>query len=249
MTLGWRSTPMAARSKLLRAGLLAGGLLFAMPALAASVTYSLSSGALTTVQFIDLTTGQPSPCPIGGSNCLGAALALTGGTIQVDEAAGTLLSLSVSSTNTGVLSMGGFSGYSTVSFSNLSFVTNGPTALFSNGSVGSANLYSFGPASGTVTTDLAFSFVAGGTASVPGVSFAAGPIGSMVIDQGGAMSLSLSGVNLGVLCDPLNPSACVLVKADFHLGASPAIPEPNAAAVFGAGLVFVCASLARRRTA
>jgi hypothetical protein len=224
-------------------------LLASAPALGAPVSYGITTGALTTVQFVDLTTGQASPCPIGGSNCLTGALNLTGGVITVDEASGALLSVSLVSANTGTLAMGGFNGYSALSFSNLSFVSSGASPLVSNGSVGSVNLYSFGPVNGTVTTDLSASLVAGGTATLNGATFQASPFGSLAIDQGASLSLNMSGVNLGVLCDPFNTSRCVLVKADFHANGTPPIPEPTGAALFALGLAAACARLVRRRTA
>jgi hypothetical protein len=207
-------------------------------ALGAPVTFGIRSGSITTIQFFDLTTGQQSPCPIGGSNCLAGSVSLTGGSVVVDQTTGTLLSLSLSTTNTGVLQMGGFSGYSSVSFSSLSFASSGPSALS-----GSGGVYNFGPVNGSVTTNLTFNFPAGSPVSVFGASFAAGPTGNLFISQSGLLNLSLTGVNLGVFCDPLT-GGCVLAKADF--GAVGAIPEPGAAAVFGLGLVLVIGALRRR---
>ncbi len=232
-------------SRLLRTLFCLAGLLLPVSSLAASVTYQLSAGSITTVQFIDLTTGQASPCPIGGTNCLTAPVALTGGELTVDEATGTLVSMALSSTNTGVLQMGGFNGYSTVSFSNLSFASGGASALQSNGSVGSVNQYAFGPVNGTVTTDLGVIPLSGPAASVPGASFSAGPSGSLFIDQAGLMTMSLSGVNLGVFCNPLSQSSCVLVKADFGFAGTPAIPEPGAIGLYALGLALVAAALRR----
>lgn len=207
----------------------------------ASVTYNLSSGSITTIQFIDISTGQVSPCPIGGTNCLGGSVALTGGSIVVDESTGTLTSLALSTTTGGVLQMGGFSGYSSVAFSNLSYASSAPTAM-----TGGAGIYNFGPVSGTVTTDLTFSLLAGGSQTVSGASFAAGPTGNLFIDQSGHANLSLTGVNLGVFCNPLTGN-CVVAKADF--GAVGAIPEPGAAAAFAVGLALVVGTLRSRKGA
>jgi hypothetical protein len=207
---------------------------------AASVTYDVSSGSITTIQLVAL-SGSVQPCPIGGGiNCLSSgALAIDVGSITLDENGLTLDNVTLTASGTGTLALGGLFGYTSVDFSNTTFQSSGSSAL-----TGGGGTYSFN-APGTITTDLVLNTL-GGPIALPGTVFPGSPTGSITV-SGGQLYLNLQGVNLGMICDPQNPANCVIVKADFQVLAQNPIPEPNAAIVFGLGALIVGAALRRSR--
>ena len=72
----------------------------------------------------------------------------------------------------------------------------------------------------------------------------AAPGGSIIL-SGDQVSLSLTGVDIGVFVDPLTGQDAVLAKADFHF--TGVIPEPNAAWLFAAGLLIATAAIQHER--
>lgn len=224
-----------------RASALALGLaVFLAPALgfASPVTYTLTSGQLSTVQVG--TSGSGSPCPIGSGSCLdGGPLALTSASITIDHATGQLLSVSIGVSTTGTILLGGYNGLQSVTFADTLLVSNAVSTLSSpqvqvNGDV----IYSFG-FQGTVTSTLTPS---GGSAV--GVQFLSGAGGLLTV-RNNELSIQLFGADIGVVCGVGN--ACQRVKADFILTANTApIPEPAAFAAFAAGLALLAAANRRR---
>ena len=207
--------------------------------LASPVTYTLTSGQLSSVQVG--TTASGSPCPIGSGNCLqGGSLALTSASITIDAATGQLLSVSIGITTTGTIQLGGFNGLQSVTFANTSLVSTGVSLLTSpqvqaNGDV----IYSFGFQATVSSTATPL----GGSAT--GIQFASGAGGLLTL-HGSELALQIFGADIGVVCGVGN--ACQPLKADFSLTANTApIPEPAAFAAFGAGLALVLAANQRRR--
>ncbi len=209
---------------------------------ASSVTYTITSGAITTIQLVSL-SGSVQPCPIGGGvNCLSSGpLAIDLGSITIDESGLLLNSATLTASGTGTLALGGLFGYTSIDFSSTTFQTAGSSAL-----LGGGGSYSFN-APGTITTDLVLNTL-GGPISLPGTQFAGAPTGSINV-SGNQVYLNLQGVNLGVICDPQNPANCVVVKADFQVLAQNPIPEPSAALSFGIGALLFGAALRRSRNA
>jgi hypothetical protein len=112
-----------------------------------------------------------------------------------------------------------------------------------------ANSYTFGIVPGRVDTDLVLHLDGGGTVGPIDYANAAGPSGSISFANG-QIELALDGVLLGTFADPqlLHPS--VDVKADFFFTASTAVvPEPDAAVLYGVGLLVAATTMARRRSA
>ena len=220
-----------------RASALALGLaVFLAPALgfASPVTYTLTSGQLSTVQVGTFSSG--SPCPIGSGSCLqGGPLALTSASITIDSATGQLLSVSIGVSTTGTILLGGYNGLQSVTFANTSLVSNAISPLSSPQVQGNGDvIYSFG-FQGTVTSTLTPS---GGSAV--GVQFQSGAGGLLTL-RGNELSVQIFGANIGAVCGAGN--ACQPVKADFSLTANTApIPEPAAFAAFAAGLALLMAA-------
>ena len=215
---------------------------FLAPALgfASPVTYTVTGGAITTIQLFAL-SGAVQPCPIGGGvNCLvNAPLAIDFGSITLDEGTLTLSNATITAGGTGSLQLGGMFGYTGIDFSSTTFQSAGASSL--SGTLGN---YSFN-APGSITTDLVLNTV-GGPIALPGTVLPATPTGSINI-SGNQLFLNLQGVNLGMVCDPQNPTNCVIAKADFQLTASSPIPEPSAFAAFSLGLVVLGAAARRIR--
>jgi len=140
-------------------------------------------------------------------------------------------------------------GFDTMSLANATFQTSGPSPL--TASPTTAGLFNFGPANGTLTSDLTVTPTGGSPVSIPNYQIASNPAGTIFTGASTA-NLNLVGVNLGTLCNPLSPSSCLIVKADFSLLATrrtgPVIPEPRAFLVFAAGLAVVAATRRVSRT-
>jgi hypothetical protein len=225
-------------------------LLAPVGALAAPVTYDLTSGQITTIQFLD-PSGAAVPCPIGfPSNCLtNAPVAIDSGTIVLDQGALVLANLDFHSTGPSLINFGGAIGLDSMAMANATFQTSGASPLTPDPVF--ANTFAFGPAAGTLTSDLTVTPAGGGGPSFfPSYQIASAPTGSIFVSSTTA-NLSLAGVDLGTFCNPLDPSSCLVVKADFNLLATrrtgPVIPEPGAFLVFAVGTLLVHTSVRRRR--
>jgi hypothetical protein len=214
----------------------------ASASVAAPVTYQVVSGSITTIQLFAL-SGTVQPCPIGGStNCLAnAPLSIDLGSITIDESALLLANATPTASGTGSISLGGLLGNTSVSFSSTPFQRGGPSFLGGGG-----GSYTF-DAPGAITTNLVVNTL-GGPVALPGTVFPSALTGTINV-SGNRLVLNLQGVNLGMLCDPLDPTSCAVVKADFHLQATNPIPEPTAALVFGLGVLLFAASARRLRKA
>jgi len=220
-------------------------------ALAAPVTYDLTSGQITTIQFLD-PTGGAVPCPIGfPTNCLtNAPVAIDSGTIVLDQGALVLASLNFHSNGPSLINFGGAIGLDSMAMANATFQTSGASPLTPDPVF--ANTYAFGPAAGTLTSDLTVMPSAGGSTFLPGYQIASAPTGSIFVAANTA-TMSLAGVDLGTFCNPLDASNCLVAKADFSFAATrrtgPVIPEPHAFLVFAAGALLVHSSARRRGAA
>jgi hypothetical protein len=210
------------------------GLLLSAAAGAAPITYNLIPGPgsqVTTVQLVDVAPPiTTTPCPIGSGNCLtNAPVPITGATVTVDLATNTLIDLNIIVAGPLALNLNGLNGYQSASVSGVSYQMNaGPFALSPVGSQ-----YNFA-APGTISATSVELFLVGNFGPVPDfvVPFgpaATTPTGNIQFGPNG-LTLSLTGVDLGVFRDPLTGGNPVLAKADFVF--TGAIPEPGASISF-----------------
>jgi len=91
-------------------------------------------------------------------------------------------------------------------------------------------------------------FFEGNTGATPdavhsGYSSAAWPAGGFTLDSE-LVTMTLTGVDLGIFVDPLTGMDPVLAQADFTLVAT-AVPEPNAALLFPFGLLVFGVAVGR----
>ena len=222
-------------------------LLFALPlaANAVPVTYTITSGALNAVSLYPLSGNQgQTPCAPGVSSCLQSAVAISTGTITIDTTTLEILDLNIFAPGTGVLDMQGLNGYETVEFTGTSYTSGGTGGLIDVG----GGQFNISPTiDGLVDVQVVDLFMLGNTsgtpdASVPYMDNPTSPGGSILMNNT-AMALTLTGVDIGVFVDPMDPTnqgKFVLAKADFNLTAVMAnpIPEPHAALLFGAGFLI-----------
>jgi hypothetical protein len=198
------------------------------------------SGGLTTVQV----TGSPS-CPVGSGNCLtNGPLAVATASVTLDIGLGELQNLSVSVPGPGTIALSGYNGYEKIVFSNAAFQSSGTATLGPGGS------FFIG---GTVTASKLEVFLAGNLGAVPDIvvlnystapnpNFAAGTLGI----SGDQLTVSINGLDLGSFPDPVTGNLAT-VKADFNFVAT--VPEPNAALLYGIGLLIAGSAVRRRATA
>ena len=229
------------------------GMLASFGAQATEATYTLDSGSLDSVQMVDILAPiTPTPCPIGTGNCLNAPVSIDSGSIAIDIATNKLLDLSITLNGTGQLDMAGLNGYETVHFTGTTFQSTQTTDL-----TGSGPQYNIVPGiPGQVTVDQLDLFLAGNFGPTPDValptnpskppfSAPAAPGGSFILSETATeLFLTLTGVDIGVFVDPNTGGDPVLAKADLNIvftrpqAATPAVPEPNAAPLFFAGILM-----------
>jgi len=193
---------------------------------AAAINYILTSGQVTAVT-IDL----------DATNRLQAPVSLDSGQVSVDFGALLLNILSVSAAGPGTVALGGTNGWDSVTFTNSSFASTAGTTL----TLGQPGNYNYGVAV-QVLSDLQLQ---PGNVFVDNFSAQSGATGTIIALNGNqTVDITINGVVLGALQDPINPSApLVMVKADFHFVASQA-PEPSLGAL---ALLGLGAAVLRRR--
>jgi len=208
---------------------------------AASTTYNLDFGQLQSVQLED---------NLGNVACvqclLNAPVAITGATVTVDTATNQVLDLRIESAGPGIVDTSNLAGYGidTVTFTNAVFQSSLPVALTPDG----VDTYTFDVMPGLVSSNLVIDPTTGDPIGPIPYANSAGPAGRITF-AGGQIELALDGVLLGTFADPLLKNPTVDVKADFFFTASTAVvPEPNAAILYGVGLL-VAATAVRRRSA
>ena len=226
-------------------------LLASLGAQAVPITYTLDFGSLDTVQMVDITGPiTPTPCPIGVGNCLEAPVAVTSAYITIDTDTNTLLDLNIQLNGTGQLNMAGLNGYETVLFTGTTFQSSTTTDLVPFG----AQLNIVPGIPGLVSVDTVDVFLLGNTSGP--ADFSVSPYvasaelgGSLILSTSATeLLLTLTGVVIGVFDDPITGADPVVTKADFSMvltSPQPAqpIPEPNSAALFGAGLLIASARM------
>jgi hypothetical protein len=216
---------------------LTAGAVSAAPIVDYNVLVPTASNELTVVQV----QGSPTCPSFGAGNCLtNGPLAVDAASVTLDLGTSELLDLSVFVGGPGIIELSGFNGYERVVFTDAAFQSSGTATLGSGGS------FFIG---GTVTAGRMEIFLAGNLGVIPDIvildyttapnpNFAAGTVGV----SGDQVTVSVNGLDLGSFPDPLTGNL-VSIKADFGFVA--AVPEPNAAFVFGAGILLALA-LARR---
>jgi hypothetical protein len=216
---------------------------------AAPVNYFLTPGPgsrVTTIQLVDISPPiTPTPCPVGSGNCLAnAPVPITGAFVTVDLAApNALIDLDIFVSGPMILDLNGLNGYEQVTVNGASYQMNpGPFALAPVGSQ-----YNFA-APGTVSATTVELFFLGNPGPVPDAVLPFGPApttptGNIQFGPG-SLTLTLTGVDLGVFADPLTGGNPVLAKADFVFTA--AVPEPGAPVLFAVALL-VAGTAGRRR--
>ena len=236
MPLRKRTLNMQIAHRLRPAVLVLALLLLPLGATAAS-TFVVTGGQITSIQISD-PLGL-LPCPVGSaSNCLSnAPVAIDSGSITLDFGTSTLVDLNFGASGPAVLDFGGAFGVNSVVLDDTAFQSLGASPL-----TGGGGAFNYGPAPGVLTTDVTINPIIGGPIFLPGVSQAFVPGGNLFVDGSG--NLNLTGVSFGQLC---LDQVCVAAMTDFSLQASPAIPEPSAALVFGLGAALVVAARGRSR--
>jgi len=226
------------------------GLAWAGAASAAPVTYNLiltpGSNRVTTIQLVDISPPiTATPCGIGLGNCLAnAPVAIDSASITLDLATNELIALDIFVSGPMILDLNGLNGYEGVNVNGASYQMNaGPFALIPVGAQ-----YNFA-APGAVSATSVELFFSGNPGPVPDAVVA--PYGPVPTTPTGNIQfgpnllvLTLTGVDLGVFADPLTGGNPVLAKADFVFTA--AVPEPDAALLYGVGLLVAGATLRRR---
>jgi len=215
----------------------------ATQAQAASTTYSLDFGLLQSVQLED------SNGKVACIQCLlNAPVSITGASVTVDTTTNQILDLRIESAGPGIVDTTSLAGYGvdTVTFTDAVFQSSLPVVLTPQG----GSSYTFGVMPGLVSSNLELE-LSGGGGTVGPIPYAnaAGPSGSISFANG-QIELALDGVLLGSFADPLLQNPSVDVKADFFFTASTAVvPEPDAAVLYGVGLLVAATTMARRRSA
>lgn len=200
---------------------------------AMSTTYALTGGQMTAVTL-----------DFDATNRLQAPVSLDSGQVTVDFTALQLSLLSVATGGPGVVTLGGINNWDSVTFTDASFSSTAGGPL----SVNSPNNYNYGlPVQ--VIADLSLDPVGPGSpVLVPDFTASSAATGTIIALSGNySVDITVTGVVLGALQDPINPSAPpVLVKADFHFTAAQ-VPEPMTPAMLAlSGLVAI--ALRRRAT-
>src|SRR5262245_30765847 len=193
------------------------------------MTYELVSGQLTavTVGFADQTNRLAAPIDITTASV----------TVDFDPAVLDLNNLFIAAAGPGTVTLSGINGWDQVVFSNASLQSLGISDIAPQG----GGVFNFGTAA-ALTSDLALTN-AGGTTTVSGYTAQSGATGSILLTPGG-LDITLNGVVLGFLPDPVNPDLAEVVKADFHFTANSvsgetSVPEPGSQLLLPAGLALL----------
>ncbi len=198
-----------------------------------------ASNALTVVQV----TGSAT-CPIGSGNCLAnAPVAIDAASVTLDLGTNELLDLWMLSSGPGDIVLSGYNGYERIVFHDAAFQSSGSAVLGSGGS------FAIG---GTVTASSLEIFRAGNQSALPDIvyldyttvpnpNFASGTIGV----SASQVAVAVNGIDFGSFPDPRTGNL-FNVKAD--LGFVAVVPEPDAALLYGVGLL-ITGSVLRRRSA
>jgi len=176
------------------------------------MTYALTGGQVTAVTL-----------DLDATNRLQAPVALDSGQVEVDFGSLQLNLVSVSAPGPGVVNLGGINNWDSVTFTGASFSSTAPGALTMN----TPTNFNYGVPV-RVLADLALDPVGPDPVVVLNDFSADSAATGTIIALNGNYSLdiTLAGVVLGMLQDPVNQTAPpVLVKADFHFTASQ-VPEP-----------------------
>jgi hypothetical protein len=227
----------ALRTTWILAGLLLLLGLSARSASATTTTYDLVQGNLTAV-----TVGFDQTDRLAADVSIDAASV----TVDFDPAVFDLNNLFIAATGPGTVSLSGINGWDSVVFSNASLQSLSISDITPSSTPGTFNF-------GTpvqILSDLALTN-AFGTTVINDYLATSGATGSILLAPNG-LDISLNGVVLGFLPDPVNPNLSQLVKADFNFTArnvdgARAIPEPGSQLLFPAGLALLGWALRIRR--
>jgi hypothetical protein len=198
---------------------------------AAPLSYDLVQGQLTavTVGTTDLTNRLAAPVDLDQATVIA----------DFDPSVLDLNNLFISAAGPGTVTLSGINGWDSVQFSNASLQSSGVSDITADPNVG--GVFNFGTAA-TLTSDLALTN-SGGTTLISGYSAQSGATGSIIFGPDG-LNITLTGVVLGYLPDPVNSNLFEVVKADLsfsarNLGGQTAIPEPGSQLLFPAGLALL----------
>jgi MYXO-CTERM domain-containing protein len=186
---------------------------------AAAVDYNLLSGEVTAITVGDQQTNR----------LVGGPVSLDAGLVSVDFAALLLDIISVGAAGPGVVDLDGINGWDSVTFSDASFASTQSTSL----SPPVSGSYAFGVPVGVVANLSLDPVAPGDNVEVNGFEVISGAGGAIIaLDGGNSLHISVNGVVLGAVPDPVNTSAPpVTVKADFDFVATRAAPEPASGAL------------------
>jgi hypothetical protein len=208
------------------------------PASATTTTYGLVQGELVAVTVgFDQTDRLVADVPIDAASV----------TVDFDPAVFDLNNLFIAATGPGTVTLSGINGWDTVVFSNASLQSLSITDI--TPSPTTPGTFNFGTPV-QILSDLALTN-AFGTTVINDYLATSGATGSILLTPDG-LDISLNGVVLGLLPDPVNPNLSQLVKADFNFTArnvdgARAIPEPGSQLLFPAGLALLGWALRIRR--
>jgi len=220
------------------AGIVALAGLTARPASAVLTTYDFVQGELTAVTVgFDVTNRLATPVDINTASV----------TIDFDPTVLDLNNLFISATGPGTVSLSGIGSWDSVVFSDASLQSLGISDITENPTVNGT--FDFGTAV-QILSDLALTN-AFGTTVINDYLAQSGATGSILLTPDG-LDITVNGVVLGFLPDPVDPSISQVVKADFNFSArnvdgATAIPEPGSQLLFPAGLALLGLALRNRR--
>jgi len=182
------------------------------------VTYDITLGTFDAFQLTDQ-NGDSTACQVGTQgNCLTQSITLSGSLVYDDET-GHILGLQYVLSGSAVVDFSGdlWNGIQQLDFFGLGYASSGASVT---------TLFGFETQLGQFTSTLAVLGSDGSTLVVPDHTFDAPGVAALVlVNPAGGLDIHLAGANVGVLCDPRDPTTCASVSANFDITAAVAALE------------------------